>query len=104
MKMIEQYKDFTDGTIPDEFKDIVKMIIEDPSMIAMFKKDFYVEVFFIYQESDAELQTPVTNSLTKSKFSSLDKISFNFEETPNSVKGTQSPVLDSRSKDHSDGV
>ncbi|GJZ51352.1 replication protein A 70 kDa DNA-binding subunit B [Tanacetum coccineum] len=42
-KMIEQYKDFTDGTIPDEFKDMVKMIIEDPSMIAMFKKDFYVE-------------------------------------------------------------
>ncbi|GKB65477.1 replication protein A 70 kDa DNA-binding subunit B [Tanacetum coccineum] len=116
-KMLERYKDSAADIFPDELKFMVgkkflfhyvysnwnitnnnhvyqvKQMTEDPAMIEMFKKDFYVE------ENDVEFQTLVTNALSNSKFRYQDMIPFNIEQTPESVKGVQLVVGASSSKE-----
>ncbi|GJV53377.1 reverse transcriptase domain-containing protein [Tanacetum coccineum] len=103
-KMIQKYKDTTDGSFPDELKVVVgkmmlfriiysewnvkhnnhvyqvKMLTEDPGMIETFKKDFYVE-----------------------QMCYTDVIPFNIEETPESDKAMLSADGDSSIRDKSDG-
>ncbi|GJZ42447.1 hypothetical protein Tco_0589333 [Tanacetum coccineum] len=120
-KMIQKYKDTTDGSFPDELKVVVgktmlfrilysewnikhnnhvyqvKMLTEDPGMIETFKKDFYVE------ENESNFQTPVTNDGSNSKLCYTDVIPFNIEETPESDKAMLSADGDSSIRDKSDG-
>ncbi|GJT70849.1 replication protein A 70 kDa DNA-binding subunit B [Tanacetum coccineum] len=55
-------------------------------------------------ENDVEFQTPVTNAVSNSKFGYQDMIPFNIEQTSKSVKGVQSVVGASSSKEQSIGI
>ncbi|PWA49590.1 replication protein A 70 kDa DNA-binding subunit [Artemisia annua] len=60
----------------------VKMISEDENMIKIFKHGF------INEDNEGEIQTPVTPSVTTTKFNAVDNIPFNIESTPEVTKAT----------------
>ncbi|PWA86686.1 replication protein A 70 kDa DNA-binding subunit B [Artemisia annua] len=60
----------------------VKIISEDENMIKIFKHGF------INEDNEGEMQTPVTPSVTTTKFNAVDNIPFNIESTPEVTKAT----------------
>ncbi|GKD76772.1 replication protein A 70 kDa DNA-binding subunit B [Tanacetum coccineum] len=68
----------------------VKMLSQDEAMITMFKK------YFIVEEPEVDLQTPVPSNANSSRFTNVDSIPFKLDETPKSsyvaTKGNASHV------------
>ncbi|PWA68919.1 replication protein A 70 kDa DNA-binding subunit B [Artemisia annua] len=62
----------------------IKLISDEETMISYFKKDFMIE------DVGDDVQTPQVTATNISKFKNVENIPFNIEETPTSVKGSQS--------------
>nr|GEU92777.1 replication protein A 70 kDa DNA-binding subunit B [Tanacetum cinerariifolium] len=56
----------------------VKMPLQDKAMITMFKK------YFIIEEHEVDLQTPIPSNVNSSRFTNVESIPFKLDETPKS--------------------